>query len=376
MEYCPHCMRPTEGAVCSHCGKEVAWSNSPELLPVGMILRGARPYQIGAVIGRGGFGVTYIAMDLSNGRRVAVKEYFPSQTARRTGGFLESVTGCAEAYESGRRSFVKEAQMLASLKGMSSVVQGLEYIETGGTAYLVMEYLDGTPLYRIVEEQGRIPANELMPRLKPLMEDIGKLHARGVVHRDISPDNIMWMSDGTLKLLDFGCARSTQDNKTMTVAIKKGFAPLEQYQTRRQGPCTDVYALAATVYYCVTGTLPPDAPTRLLSEQPLKSPNSLGAGLTAEQEKALLWGMELKMADRPENMEAFSRGLFPESAPGVPSVQLIKPVTWQDQQTQPSQWEAVVDGLSKLPVDTLALCIGAAAAALVLTILAVAVLVG
>ena len=373
MEYCPHCMRPTEGAFCAHCGKEVAWQNGPDLLPVGMILRGARPYQIGAVIGRGGFGVTYVAMDLSNGRRVAVKEYFPSQSARRTeDGLLVPITGCQESYENGRRSFLKEAQMLASLQGMPSVVQGLEYMETGGTAYLVMEYLDGTPLYRIVGNRGKIPASELMPSLKPLMEDIGKLHARGVVHRDISPDNIMWMKDGSLKLLDFGSARSTLENRTMTMAIKKGFAPLEQYQTRRQGPCTDVYALAATVYYCLTGQLPPDAPTRLLTQEQMKSPNSLGAGLTPDQEKALMWGMELKMDNRPANMEAFSRALFQKQPSSVSALAVREQsvvVTVPPQTT----WEIALSRLRELPENLLTTCVGVAAAAIVLTIMAAVV---
>ena len=375
MEYCPHCMRPTQGAVCSHCGGVLDFRNGPGLLPVGTILRGAKPYQIGAVIGRGGFGVTYIAMDLSCGRRVAVKEYFPAQAARRNeSGILEPATGSLELYEGGRRSFLKEAQMLSSLRGMPSVVQGLEYMESGGTAYLVMEYLDGTPLFRIVERRGRIPAQELMPRLKPLMADIGKLHARGGVHRDIRPDNIMWMTDGTWKLLDFGCARSTQDNKTMTVAIKKGFAPLEQYETRRQGPCTDVYALAATVYYCLTGVIPPDAPTRLMSGTTPASPISLGAALTAQQEKALLWGMELKIENRPANMDAFSRALFPGDACG----ELPKPS--QGPRTQPCPepqplLNTILSGISALPGNVLALCVGAGALAFLLGVLALVVLV-
>lgn len=374
MEYCPHCMRPTQGAVCTHCGGELACTNGPGLLPVGAILRGAKPYQIGAVIGRGGFGVTYIAMDLTNGQRVAVKEYFPSQTARRNGsGILEPVTGSWEQYEAGKRSFLKEAQMLASLRGMPSVVQGLEYLENGGTAYLVMEYLDGTPLFRIVERRGRIPAQELMPRLKPLMEDIGKLHARGVVHRDISPDNIMWMRDGTWKLLDFGSARSTLDNRTMTVAVKNGFAPLEQYQTRRQGPCTDVYALAATVYYCLTGLIPPDAPARLLSGKSPVSPISQGAALTPRQEKALMWALELKIEDRPVNMEAFRKALFADSGYG----ELTKPPA--DPGTRPQEPQpllnTILSGITSLPGNVLALCIGAGALAFLLGALALVVLV-
>lgn len=204
--------------------------------------------------------------------------------------------------------------MLASLEGMPAVVQGLDYLELNNTAYLVMEFLDGTPLYRLVDGKGRIPADELLPRLVPLLQDIAKLHNAGVIHRDISPDNLMWLKSGTLKLMDFGCARSIEDGKSMTVALKQGFAPVEQYRTRGQGPWTDVYALCATVYYCLTGKVPPSAPDRLMGDA-LTPPNALGAGLTDQQEQTLLWGLTVDPKQRPANMELFARQLFPKSWP-------------------------------------------------------------
>lgn len=163
----------------------------------------------------------------------------------------------------------------------------------------------------MVNDRGRIAAPELMPRLYPLLRDMGRLHAAGVIHRDISPDNVMWMKDGTLKLLDFGCARSMEDGKSMTVALKQGFAPVEQYRTHGQGPWTDVYALSATVYYCLTGKVPPAAPDRLM-EDTMAPPNALGAGLTAEEESALLWGMMIDPKLRPANMELFAQRMFPQ----------------------------------------------------------------
>lgn len=311
MNYCPHCMRDVSGAVCPHCGGQVDWDNQAGLLPVGTVLPGVHSYRVGAAIGQGGFGITYIARDMTSGQRVAVKEYFPIRCAQRgDGSQVVPKAGLDALYEGGRYSFLQEARMLASLEGMPAVVQGLEYLETNNTAYLVMEFLDGTPLYQIVNQKGRILAEELMPRLRPLLRDIGKLHAKGILHRDISPDNIMWMPDGTLKLLDFGCARSMEDGKSMTLLVKKGFAPLEQYQRHGQGPYTDVYALAATVYYCLTGVIPPESTERQLSDTPLQSPIALGAALTPEEEKALLWGLELNPKTRPANMEVFSQRLF------------------------------------------------------------------
>ncbi len=288
--------------------------NPAHLLPIGAVLTGGglgHSYRIGRYLGQGGFGVTYSAQDNQTRREVAIKEYFPTRCAHRgPGGVVEPLSGQEEVYEGGRYSFVQEARMLAALDGMPSVVQGLDYLEINNTAYLVMEYLDGTPLYRLVKEWGRITAPELLPRLYPLVRDMGRLHAAGVIHRDVSPDNVMWMKDGALKLLDFGCARAMEDGKSMTVALKQGFAPVEQYRTHGQGPWTDVYALCATVYYCLTGKIPPAAPDRLM-EDTMAGPNTLGAGLSAEEQDALLWGLTVDPKQRPASMELLAQRLFP-----------------------------------------------------------------
>ena len=318
MTLCPHCMRPAEGKTCPHCGKNTDWKNPAHLLAVGTVLTGGasgRHYQIGAYLGQGGFGVTYTALEQETGRRTAVKEYFPTYCARRgAGGVVEPLdknSGQDALFESGRYSFVQEARMLAALEGMPSVVQGLDYLEVNNTAYLVMEYLDGTPLYRIVDKQGPISAAQLLPRLYPLLRDMGQLHATGVIHRDVSPDNVMWMEDGTLKLLDFGAARIMETGKSMTVALKHGFAPVEQYRTHGQGPWTDVYALAATIYYCLTGKIPPSAVDRVVKDE-LASPRALGAAITQEEEEALLCALTVQPQKRLQNMDQFAQRLFPQ----------------------------------------------------------------
>lgn len=321
MAYCPVCMNKINAAAagsqiyCTRCGAPLNTRNEAFLLPVGTVLsgNGGRRYIIGKALGQGGFGVTYIALEEFTGRRVAVKEYFPVRCARRSsnGHTVKPLDDMNEVYEGGRYSFLNEAKMLSSLEGMPSVVQGLAYMELNNTAYLVMEYLDGTPLYRIVRQKGKITVEELFPPLKNLMYDISKLHDRNVIHRDISPDNIMLMPDGSLKLLDFGCARSIEDGKSMTVAMKKGFAPVEQYQSHGQGPWTDVYALAATIYYCLTGIIPPESVARTLDGAEIESPIKLGAALTPEEENILMWALTVSPKSRPANMEVFAKHLFP-----------------------------------------------------------------
>lgn len=318
MNLCPNCMRQAQGNYCAHCGGDLHKKNMPFLLPVGTVLEGEdHSYLLGAALGQGGFGVTYIGLEQETGRRVAVKEYFPTRCAQRIddGHTVEALSGMKTTYEGGRYSFVKEARVLSGLEGMSSVVQALAYLEINNTAYLVMEYLDGTPLHRLVDPKTgkRIPPEQLLPPLKQLLCDIGLLHDRKIIHRDIAPDNIMWMPDGTLKLLDFGSARSMEDGKSMTVMLKHGFAPVEQYRSHGQGTYTDVYAMAATIYYCLTATVPVQSTERLLrgADDRLKPPTQMGVVLSPEEENALLWGLEVLPKDRPQTMGEFARSLFP-----------------------------------------------------------------
>lgn len=317
MSRCPHCMHIVDSAVCPHCGKNTAVPNNPGQLPVGCIISGGsgQSYQIGAPLGQGGFGITYVGLDCTLGRRVAIKEYFPARCAWRTDDHrVVPRQGMDAIYRGGIKSFLDEARMLAALEDNPSVVKVRGFFEYGGTAYLIMEYLDGKPLHQIVKQNGPIPAKELLPKLKAFLADLHKLHQAGIVHRDIGPDNVMWMPDGTLKLLDFGCARSMEDGKSMTVLVKEGFAPVEQYQSHGQGPYTDVYALAATLYYSLTGVIPPSAVDRL-EEDTIQKPVSLGADLTPEQEGALLWGLTIQPKFRPVNMQAFAEKLLAGCAP-------------------------------------------------------------
>ena len=266
MQFCPHCMQPAQGAVCSHCGGQMNWRAAPTQLPLGTQLRGnsGKVYQLGAARGQGGFGITYAAMDMMKGQRVAVKEYFPARCAVRGKDFrVYPMSGQQQNYLGGMRSFLEEAMMLSAVCALESVVSVREHFEANGTAYLVMEFVDGIPLHEVLRRRGPMRAAELMPKLPRLLSDLQTMHDARVIHRDISPDNIILMPDGKLKLIDFGSARSVQDGKSMTVMLKAGFSPVEQYQSKGQDAYTDVYALSATIYYCLTCPQPhPPTPAR------------------------------------------------------------------------------------------------------------------
>lgn len=313
-EFCPRCMQPVNGDKCPHCGSDVHVKATNAQLPVGTILEtGISRYQIGVALGQGGFGITYIAMDLRSHQRVAVKEYFPNLCAQRGDDHISVFPkpNRESMFMGGRSSFLKEAQMLASLEKMPGIVEILNYFEINGTAYLVMEYLDGVTLKKLVSDRGSIPVQEFMPKLPPLIRSLGQIHKQNVIHRDISPDNIMLMPDGSLKLLDFGCARSMEDGRAMTVMYKPGFAPVEQYLSKGQGTWTDVYALCATIYYCITGVVPQASVDRLDNDK-LQQPSALGAALPADLEAALMWGLTVQPKERPVNMEAFAHRFCPE----------------------------------------------------------------
>ena len=315
MDFCPHCMRPATGPTCPHCGKPVAWQAQGQQLPLGTRLTGSgglRAYATGAVLGQGGFGITYIAREVRTSQRVAIKECFPAQCAQRGADRVraEAKPGADQVFARAQNSFLEEAKLLACQDALPAIVHVIDFFRANNTAYLVMEFLDGVTLEQKRRQAGgRLSAKLLLPMLRPLLRDLGKLHESGVIHRDISPDNLMWMPDNTLKLLDFGCARSMEDGRSMSVLLKHGFAPVEQYQTRGQGPETDIYALSATIYFCLTATMPPASVERL-EEDALQPPTALGADLAPWEEEALLWGLAVQPKARPASMEQFASKLY------------------------------------------------------------------
>ena len=301
---CPFCMRMTEGDTCHHCGKNTDYSGQPMHLPAGYVVSGKDPYVLGAALGQGGFGITYIALNMKTGQRVAIKEYYPTYCSARTeNSNVTAYSNQEEVYQKGKERFLDEARTLKSLSDLKSIVDVLDFFEANNSAYLVMEYLEGSSLKEYAAKNGKFPAQKFLEQIKPLMEDIQKMHDRGVIHRDIAPDNIILLPDGQMKLIDFGAARSYLGDKSMTVVVKKGFAPAEQYFSTGSTASTDVYALAATIYYCITGKVPPDSVQRQNEGTPLAAPISLGAGITPKQQKALYKALEIQQKDRIQNVQ-------------------------------------------------------------------------
>ncbi len=320
--FCPYCMSKVQpGEVCKQCSlKQGSYTPAPHHIPPGTILMDR--YLIGRVLGEGGFGITYIGCDLRLESKVAIKEYFPvDQVSRYADSGLSVITRTGrsrDSYSQGIRRFLKEARSLARMEKQTAVVAAKDFFEANNTAYIVMEYIQGVDLKTLVAQRGgRLSAQELFPMIEPLFAALDAVHQTGLIHRDISPDNIM-LEKGNVRLLDFGCAReSIKGTETMTVALKQGYAPVEQYQRKGQGPWTDVYALAAVVYFCLTGKVPPAALDRILEDE-LVPPRQLGANITAEQERALIKALSISGKRRYQSVATFYEALYHSAPPGVP----------------------------------------------------------
>ncbi|MGN0653760.1 MAG: serine/threonine protein kinase [Oscillospiraceae bacterium] len=286
----------------------------PLALPEGTVLAGQ--YTINKVLGQGGFGITYKATDYKTNEFVAVKEFFPDTLAYREVTKVISYPGeRTENYEYGKEGFLQEAKTLAEFIGCENIVRIHSYFEENGTAYFVMDYIEGISFDEYLKEKGgKITCEEAEKILIPVMDALAIVHSKGIVHRDVTPDNIYITNDGVVKLLDFGAARYSLGDKSrsLDVILKHGFAPKEQYTRRgKQGPFTDVYSLGATFYFALTGRRPPDAVDRL-EEDDLIPPSSLGVAITEYQEQAILHALNVSPADRYQSMTEFKNVLINE----------------------------------------------------------------
>ena len=279
---CPGCMRIVEDfeKPCPYCGfdkREYEKTRSYRTLPPGTILAGK--YFLGKVIGEGGFGITYLAWEMNLEVPVAVKEYFPSGLATRdtqlTGGKSKTVSVMAgdqgHYYQSGLRSFEQEARNLAKFQNLPGVVSVKDLFFENQTAYLAMEYIPGITMKQYLRSKGnRLDERTVLRLMRPVLESLDKVHRSGIIHRDISPDNILITADQKVTLIGFGAARmaSGNDGKSMTILLKHGYAPVEQYQSKgRQGPWTDVYAICATMYRMISGKVPEEAVDRIENDR-------------------------------------------------------------------------------------------------------------
>lgn len=303
-------------------------SMSVHTLPEGTRIR---DYKITGLIGEGGFGIVYLAYDLSLQRRVAIKEYLPSSMASRASGSMDVVVKSAhhaETFALGLKSFLNEARLLARFDH-PSLVKVYRFWEENGTAYMVMPYYEGPTLKRALAELGH-PPDEAALRgwLRPLLDALALMHEAHCFHRDIAPDNILLTPIGPL-LLDFGAARRVIGDMThaLTIVLKPGFAPIEQYgesASMKQGAWTDLYALASVVYAAVTGHAPMPSVERLMDDR-LQPLSELAAGRYSEPFLAAIdAALALRPRDRPQTVDAFralleGRGTQTEPAIGFAS---------------------------------------------------------
>ena len=301
-EICPHC-----GYVHGTPPKE-AYHITP-----GSLLAGR--YIIGRVLGFGGFGITYIGYDQVLETKVAIKEYMPGEFSTRMPN-QQMVTVYsgerAEQFHEGMLKIIDEARRLAQFQNEPNIVHIYDCFEANNTAYIVMEYLDGESVKELLARTGKIPVDQALDIVLKVISAMKKVHEIGIIHRDIAPDNIYILKDGNVKILDFGAARyaTTKHSKSLSVIIKPGYAPEEQYRSRGdQGPWTDVYALAATFYKMITGVTPEDAMERSVKDL-LKKPSKLGISIPKGMETAIMNGLNVRIEDRTQTMDEFEQELM------------------------------------------------------------------
>ena len=304
-----------EFEICPHCGYAVGTGVEEAIhIEPGSLLHDR--YIIGRVLGYGGFGATYIAWDGKLEQKVAVKEYLPGEFSTRMPG-QSRVTVFngekSEQFRDGMKKFVEEAKHLAKFQNEAGIVKIFDSFEENETAYIIMEYLEGETLSSYLNRVGTVDENIAVDMMMPIMESLQAVHSVGLLHRDIAPDNIFLTTSGEVKLIDFGASRyaTTSHSRSLTVIIKPGYSPEEQYRSRGdQGPYTDVYAIAATMYKMITGKTPPDAMERRAkyenqNKDILVEPHKINRKISLNRENAILNAMNVRIEDRTPDIVSF-----------------------------------------------------------------------
>lgn len=332
---CMGCMKEYDrpAVVCPHCGFTVSQYQRPKnSLPLYEILNGK--YLVGKVIGIGGFGITYVGWDFYQSKKVCIKEYFPRQIATRTGtgsSYTEQIsvsiqytineplpeaggtTKLQQAYMKGLESYIKEAETLSKFYLMPGIVSVRDFFYGNRTAYIVMEYIDGIDMKKYVKAKGgRLMPSEVFGLLKDVLKALNEVHKKNIVHRDISPDNIMLSRDGTAKLIDFGAAKDYENHERVPVQLKQGYAPPEQYRKDgNQGPWTDVYSMCASIYYLLTGIKIPNAPDRVKKDT-VQLLQVMGVPISESQDMAIRKGLSLDINSRYHSISELYQDIYGE----------------------------------------------------------------
>jgi hypothetical protein len=334
---CMGCLEPAGAGVCPMCG----WSEdtapvSPLYLRPRTVLDGR--YLLGRVLGAGGFGITYLGWDLNLGMKLAIKEYFPSAFGARDADRSTVIPTSAQGrkiFDQGLERFLDEGRALAKFQGHPCIASVLTFFRENGTSYLVMKYEEGITLQAYLQERGgRIDYRQAMSLAMPVMDALRVVHQAGILHRDISPDNMFINRAGQVKILDFGSAKHdlAAQNRSTQITLKRGYSPEEQYRSNGKiGPWTDVYALGATIYQTVTGQIPPESLDRL-DEDLLQPPSQLGIQLPNQAEEAIMRALAVRASNRFQTIKEFQDAML-----AGPSVTELPPRTVLDAATQPGK---------------------------------------
>ena len=339
---CMHALAAGE-TFCLECGRPYGRvETEPFALKPGTILDGK--YLVGEMLGQGGFGITYIGFDLLLEQKVAIKEYYPMSTGmvsreNSTTVVWSSAVMQKSGMEKGFDSFLKEARKMAKLGGIPGVVGVKSVFIQNETAYIVMDFIEGETLLKKLQREGPMDYGTCVSLMTPIMQALSEVHKHGIIHRDISPDNIMVQNDGRLILLDLGAAKDLDiqgkdgNMQSSQMVAKQGFSPVEQYgRDGKIGSWTDVYAMAATIYYCCTGVLPPSATDRMIEDTLTCRPR-----LTKEQFDVLAFCMSVLPQKRPQNMDALLQIVTHPAGktPPVRDVPKTEPVRPETRNLQP-----------------------------------------
>lgn len=317
MKLCYHCMQQIQNEklhTCPNCGKSLkVQQTDARFLKPGTVLQGK--FVVGYPIGYGGFGNTYIGWNSVLLRKVAIKEFYPEQySGRGNDGVTVTVPddNLKTRFRKGLQQFLEEARSVAALQDIRGVVAISNFFEEHGTGYIVMEYLEGMDVKTILKKSGDKKDYEWSRRvILTVLHTLREIHRRGVLHRDIAPDNIFVTTEGIIKLIDFGAAKhaSALANMRSDVVLKVGYAPIEQYSRNApQGPYTDLYAVAALFYRMLTGQKPIPASDRL-SQDSLIPPSEMGIKLPKQAEMAIMVCLNVQPQYRLQSAEDFMEAL-------------------------------------------------------------------
>lgn len=321
-------------------------------------------YQIKSELGKNALGITYEGMDTVSGSRIVVRELFPEIWCSRTQAGAVAVEN--ESFARKKAQFIQQMQLLAKNRGLNGIVDVHDVFEERGTAYCIMEYVEGVSLEKYLTESGkRFPVKRIKELVLPVVESLSVLHKEGVIHQNISPDNLIFTKKGDLKLIGFGCIEGQVSN------AGAGYVPVELYRRQQEvRPAADIYALCASIYRCITGVVPQDAYARLNNDQ-LRKPSQLGVGIEADEEAVLMMGLNLSEEKRFQMMAAFQNAFYRKtvqqpSAPVGTVIQTNNSDTGKKKQKQPRQKKSGSGGMIAIAVVGSILVIGLGISAFIL----------